>query len=143
MLSTLPRRFLPISVPLNHKIRVKIQSRSVNCAISSGVQISPVGLRPTNTVFACAPAPILARMICAPNGVQPLSFSQPTPLAAVETGYLDLTLPKSSKRVRVWCEIEISMRINYLGNSLITSTICCVCTLTVHTLASRSITCSL
>ena len=65
---------------------MRIQSRSGYRAASSGVQISPVGRRPTNTVLTGAPAPIFARMMWRPRGVQWLPARSPAPLLAVETG---------------------------------------------------------
>src|SRR5439155_1175427 len=51
----------------------------------SGVQISPVGRRRTNTVFKGCPVPIFARTMCSPRGVQKLPCCSPGPLREVET----------------------------------------------------------
>ena len=85
MVSTSPRRLKPGSQPDSHRMRVSIQSRPGYFACSSGVQISPVGRRRTNTVPSGWPAPIFARTMCRPRGVQKLPFFSPRPFFAVET----------------------------------------------------------
>src|SRR2546427_2340952 len=80
-----PIRFLPGSHPDSHRMRVSIQSRPGKRSAISGVQISPVGRRLTNTVLTACPAPIFARTMCSPLGVQKLPCSSPGPLREVET----------------------------------------------------------
>ena len=46
---------------------------------------SPLGLRRTKTAPSGWPAPILARMMWRPRGVQKLPFFSPSPFLAVET----------------------------------------------------------
>ena len=64
---------------------MRIQSRPGKRSASSGVQISPVGRRLTNTVFKGCPSPIFARTMCWPLGVQKLPCCSPAPLREVDT----------------------------------------------------------
>src|SRR6266513_5360774 len=109
MVSTFPNRFRPRSHPDSHRIRVRFQSRPGKRPANSGVQISPVGRRLTKTAFKGCPAPIFARTMCSPLGVQKLPCCSPAPLREVETRYRFSTLPSSLRSVSVWSGMEISI----------------------------------
>ena len=83
--TVLARAGAPLHAPGGTRVfTVAIQSRPGWATANSGVQISPVGRRRTKIVFSGAPAPILARTMCFPRGVQKLPFLSPKPFLAVE-----------------------------------------------------------
>jgi hypothetical protein len=69
-----------------------------------------VGRRRTNTALSGRPAPIFARTMWRPRGVQRLPFFSPAPRLAVDTEY-DFTILPRSRSVSVCCGMLISILI--------------------------------